>query len=313
MQKEITQGLRSLSLATYFIPEKDGFIWLLHRELFGTDLLVVRVNAEGFVLPALVIFNSSNWMSEDFKRIILEEKARMPQNVATEFRYSEDGNSVLAKCFEATGGYCTMSELQFCAILPLKSRGSIRGNDTHAKHKTRCLEELLGLQELIDAAVKENERWCSCDGPEMDNMILCDSTRCNVGWYHKRCVGLDESYTGHDWLCPTCKRTNDVRFSQYDNEKFDSGIEEVSDMRIQRARSLSRAWRAHSWPDAKKVRDLYGKICCQIEMETKPRRFRNTVEDLEAKRLDPMTRNRAVLRNDPSKVTCMKQRFSASG
>jgi hypothetical protein len=312
INKQLMQGMRLLSLENYFIPERDGFIWLTHRGLRGADLLVVRVNTGGSVLPPLVIFNSSNWKSLDFEHIIREERARMPQNVGTAFRYSKDHISVLQKCFSATNGYCTMPEIQFCAILPLNRRRTI--DDTNAQKDFQPLEQLLGLQTLLDAAQRKNELWCVCQKPESGNMILCDATKCTIGWYHNECVGLHEAYDAKDWVCRACKKSSSVAFSSYDNEDFEKGILPASDMRIQRARSLNRAWNDHKWPHPRDVRDLmYGKICCEIEMETNPLKFRSTVDCLEAERYTSATRNWAILRNDPLQITHIRQRFRTSG
>jgi hypothetical protein len=315
MERQIILGIRELSLQNYFIPEKDGFIWLQHGQLCNTDLLVVRVNAEGLVLPPLVIFDSTDWESHDFRRIIREEKARMPPNVATDFRYDEDGVSVMKKCFVATDGHCNMHDLQFCAILPLEVHGK-RGNESRTmSHNGGSLTQLLGLQKLLDAARSAYERFCSCNKPETGTMILCDSTRCKVGWYHYECVGLavNEDHSRHDWICATCKRSSDIRISKYDSEEFEEGVSEASDERIQRARSVSRVWKDHEWPEAKEVRKLYGKICCRIEMETDTKNFSNTVDSLEEDQRDSTSQTRAILRDDPSKMTRLVQRFRVSG
>ncbi|CAO2653299.1 Nn.00g027100.m01.CDS01 [Neocucurbitaria sp. VM-36] len=318
INKQLMLGMRFLSLETYYIPERDGFIWLLHhREYRGADLLVVRVNTGGSVLPPLVIFSSSDWISEDFRYIIREERARMPHNIATDFRYDKDYSSVWQKCFDARDGQCTLSDIQFCAILPLKhKRGMIDNTCAHTYFQP--LEKLLGLQALVDAAQHANELWCICqEGPESErgDLILCDATNCTVGWYHKECVGLDEDYSGHDWICPTCKESrHNISWSKYDNGDFEDGILEASDERIQRARSLNRAWNNHRWPEPGQVRHLmYRKICCEIEMETNPHKFRNTVDCLEAERYSSATRHWAIIKNDPLRFTQIRQRFRAAG
>jgi hypothetical protein len=300
-------------LQNYFIPEGDGFIWLQHRQLAGSDLLLVRVNAEGLVLPALVIFNSTNWVSHDLRRIILEEKARMPHNVATDFRYDKDDISVMKKCFDATEGYFTMHDLQFCAILALKSRKKKSDKETTVPRDDGSLMQLLGLQKLVAAVRSAYERYCSRNGLGTCHMILCDSTRCNIGWYHYECVGLDanEDHSRHDWSCATCKRSSDIRISTYYSEKFEHSVSEASDERIQRARSVSRVWKDHKWSEPKEVRNLYGKICCRIEMEIDAKNFSNTVECLEADRWNPVIQTRTIFRDDPSKITRLAQRFRA--
>jgi hypothetical protein len=214
----------------------------------------------------------------------------MPRNVATDFRYDKDNISIMKRCFDATDRYRTMHDLQFCAILPLKSRKKKSDKETTVPRDDGSLMQLLDLQKLVDAVRSAYERYCSCIGPGTGHMILCDSTRCNTLWYHYECVGLDvnEDHSRHDWSCATCKRSSDIRISAYDSEKFEHGVSEASDKRIQRARSVGRAWGDHKWPEPKEVRKLYGKICCRIKMETDTKNFSNTVECLEADRWNPV-------------------------
>jgi hypothetical protein len=316
ISKQLMQGTRSLSLEHYFIPERDGFIWLLHHKRRKGDHLVVRVNSGGWVLPPVVIFHKSKWESPQFARIIREEKARMPKNVMTEFRYDKDRTSFLRKCFDLTTGYCTVSDIQFCAIIPLE-QGCINKGNTEAHRDLEPLEHLLDLQTLVDAAERAKKRWCSCNRPEeIGNMISCDATRCTVGWYHNKCVGLDEDYASQDWICRACKVSGNVFLSTYDSGKndFDQETLDGSDARVQRARSLNRVWSNHKWPDPREVRDLmYRKICCNIQMDTAPQKFRDTIKCLKSNSDTPTTRQWAVLRKDPLQVTQIRQRFRASG
>jgi hypothetical protein len=171
----------------------------------------------------------------------------------------------------------------------------------------------LGLEVLIDAAESANVQWCECKGPESDGMIQCDFPGCKTGWYHFKCVGLPEDYTGHDWFCNACKRSNNLRFAKYNDGKIEDDIQASSDERIQRVRSLARVWKNHKWPDASDVRNLmYRTICRQIEMDTDQRKFGKTVERLEHDRLLGQTQTWAILREDPSQITRIKQRLYAS-
>jgi hypothetical protein len=314
LEKQIQRGMRELSLTNYFIPERDGFIWLLHRELRGVDLLVVLVDKEGSVRPPLVIFNSSNWKSIEFQHIIREEKSRMPQNVKVDFRYDKEKTSVLHKCFDAHEGYCTMPEIQFCAILPLsRKRKTLDISSGH--NYFQPLEKLLGLQTLLDAARHANKEWCKCQQPETEHMILCDLANCTVGWYHTECAGLPRDYWAHDWICCDCKETPDKAFdiSKYDSANFEQEIFDASDKRIQRSRSVHRAWKNHNWPEPAKVCSLINhQISCAIEMETNPNKFQDTVESLERDRHVSATRCRAILKSDPLRTTQIRQRFRAA-
>jgi hypothetical protein len=275
---------------------------------------VVRVNTEGFVLPPVIIFDSSNWTSRDFESVTRYERARMPQNIATDFRYDKENTSVFQKYFIATGGYCTMPEIQFCAILPLNTNSHPIG-DKNAQYELHRLEQLLGLRKLVTAAQTANKEFCTCQEPENGNMILCDATKCTIGWYHKKCVSLDEEFEADYWFCSICAKSHDnFVVSKYDNEVFEDGIHEASDMRIQRVRSLNRAWNDHRWPHPSDVQKImYRRICCDIEMETNQHKYRNTIECLEGEQHNSSTQNRAILRHNPSRITQIKQRFRATG
>jgi hypothetical protein len=306
--------MRQLSLTNYFIPERDGFIWLLHRKLCGVDLLVVLVDKEGSVRPPLVIFNSSNWNSTEFERIIREEQSRMPKNVKVDFRYDKEKTSVLQKCFAAHNGYCTMPEIQFCAILPLSRKGKTLDSSS-GQNYFQPLEKLLGLQTLLDAAGSANEEWCKCQQPDTKHMILCDLADCAVGWYHTECEGLPRNYRAREWICSDCKETPNklLRISKYDSANFEQETFDASDKRIQRSRSIHRAWKNHNWPEPDKVRHLINhQIPYAIEVETNASKFQDTVESLERERYVSATRCWAVLKNDPLRTTQIRHRFRAA-
>lgn len=102
-------------------------------------------------------------------------------------------------------------------------------------------------------------------------------------------------------------------FSKYDNEHFEDGVFEASDERIQRARSLHRAWKNRKWPEPVKVRKLTNrKIPCAIQMEPNQSRFQNTVKSLEKENFISATRCWAIFRNNPLQATPIRQRFRAA-
>lgn len=37
-------------------------------------------------------------------------------------------------------------------------------------------------------------------------MIACDNKKCDVKWYHMRCLGMT-TVTSKKWLCPTCRQS----------------------------------------------------------------------------------------------------------
>lgn len=90
-----------------------------------------------------------------------------------------------------------------------------------------AIAELLDLQALADSAVAEKEPWChaSCQRERQDygRMILCGSTKCEVGWYHRICVGLPKRYwsDNHEWVRGECEKADRISLSDYDH----NGIE----------------------------------------------------------------------------------------
>ena len=68
----------------------------------------------------------------------------------------------------------------------------------------------------IEALEKEQydlgETFCVCEGFETDEMILCESDSCSVGWFHYECAGLTpEKIPIGKWLCEACKDESGIR------------------------------------------------------------------------------------------------------
>jgi hypothetical protein len=233
-------------------------VLVIHQQLSDADLLVVRISAKNGVLAPLVIFQDTQWESEQFCDIIQKEPARMPKQVEVDFWDEKEVPSVLSKCF-GPDGYCVKDDIQACVILPLASEL----DTTLAVHGESSLLRLLGLESLLTEAEKENNKWCLCKDPDwVDNMILCDSTRCKYGWYHMKCCEVPENH--EIWYCDACKLVpeEDRAKTSYDNDsQFDDDIYEASDMRIQRVRTVSQVWTGHPWPkDPEKVHKSLQKI-----------------------------------------------------
>jgi hypothetical protein len=188
--------------------------------------------------------------------------------------------------------------------------------DADAQTGFQSLEQLLALQTLVNTAQKMNELWCKCRKPTTEAMVLCNSTKCAYLWYHMECEGLSQVNSAQPSICSACLQNgNTIILSSYDDDDkdFEEGIVEASDKRIQRTKSLSHAWGKHKWPEASKVQELmYKTICCEIEIETRAHKFRDTVEGLEADRASSATQSRATTREDPLRMTRIKQRFRAA-
>lgn len=311
VERQLNEGVKMLSLKTNFVPERDGYVWLMHERLRRSDLLVIRVNTGGAVLPPMVIFHSSNWNSEDFRELIHEEKVRMPKWIETDFQYDDKGLSVFNKCFDAQSGFCTGSEIQFCAIVPLRTKLTTNEHSPLNNH-FQPLEELLDIRKLVNAAQRANKLWCVCQTLETPHMILCDAINCTVGWWHTKCAGVEDDYEPRHWYCKQCEFASNKKMSKYDTLTYETDDRDASDARIQRTRSLSRAWNSHSWPRPSDVQDLmYKTICCKIEMEPKSKKLEATVDCLEREWPTPSTRCHAVLREDPLQAANIRKRFRA--
>ena len=306
---QLLQEIRHLSLTSndrdYIIPERDCFVWILDRDPGRQDLLVVRIDEEGSLLPPLIVFNSTSWEEEDFQRVVEEEQARLPAGILADFRLCQDGRSFLRSSIARNPGYFRKSQCQFCVIIPLDSKTyqRLRRSEDAGHAVFEQFERFLGLPELIQAAQDANERWCQCQAVYNEyspSMILCDNVKCRMGWYHKRCVGLDENFRADCWLCKQCLdkwQETDLAWIQSDSEDdIDEDIRKASDYRIQRIKTLARVWKDHEWPSAQKVRRRIDETSCQINIYG--RITYDTVKEMRARRGDK-SRCWAIERGSP--------------
>jgi hypothetical protein len=242
-------------------------VLLVHAELCGGDLIVLRIDRKGCVLLPLIIFQDAYWDSDEFRRIIEEERARMPSKVEVEFWKDEKSLSFLYKCFEPKG-YFVRDDVQACVILPLDSQLET------ADPETASLLNLLDLPTLLEDARSEIKISCKCgkaDSKKSTMMILCDSTKCKYGWYHMNCVGLKDNFKSKEWYCESCKvlSENDRVKTTYDNGDFDAATYQASDERIQLARTMWKVWREHSKPTLAKILKAVQKMQQASDWEVK--------------------------------------------
>jgi hypothetical protein len=56
-------------------------------------------------------------------------------------------------------------------------------------------------------------KWCVCQVPyncHSTNMIRCDNTKCEIEWYHMKCLDLPENFQPKGtWICYICDRASD--------------------------------------------------------------------------------------------------------
>ncbi|KCZ77715.1 hypothetical protein H311_01269 [Anncaliia algerae PRA109] len=55
--------------------------------------------------------------------------------------------------------------------------------------------------------------YCECKTSSNGDMILCDSVKCKIKWFHFKCVGITSAPKG-SWYCSECKK--DWRLSRLD-------------------------------------------------------------------------------------------------
>ena len=56
----------------------------------------------------------------------------------------------------------------------------------------------------------DNQVWCYCKGSEDGEMIGCDNTECDIGWFHTECLRITVIPKGK-WYCPNCSRERSKR------------------------------------------------------------------------------------------------------
>ena len=243
-------------------------VLLVHGQLCDADLLVVRINVKGKVLPPLIIFQDFDWNTKMFCQIVTKESARMPLEGKVDFcevkvdlwednqniwELDKESRTYLHKYF-ATNGAC-VKDIQACIILPLDP-------NLYEAPSNFPLLNLLRLESFLTEAWAMNEKWCKCEGSIEDDdiMILCDNTECEFGWYHIKCCckvsERDALLKNHEeWYCTECQelQEEDRTKTTYDNEPFDKEVFEKSDERIQRARTVYKVWENFKWPKFSKI------------------------------------------------------------
>jgi len=82
--------------------------------------------------------------------------------------------------------------------------------------KVGVLPELVGkhftsqpknMETYIMATDDDNvAKSCYCQQGDSGKMILCDNTKCVLGWFHFECLALPDDYeTPKTWFCPDCR------------------------------------------------------------------------------------------------------------
>ena len=54
------------------------------------------------------------------------------------------------------------------------------------------------------------KKYCFCSRPTFTPMIACDSSQCEIEWFHYCCVGVVKAPRGA-WFCENCKSNNKIK------------------------------------------------------------------------------------------------------
>ena len=241
----------------YVIPEIDSYNWILDRDPGHGDLLVIRIDEKGRRHRPLIFFDSAHWDDPDFKSILIDESQRHHSNVLPRFRVDKKGRNYLWNCSRSQLPHIR-PQIQFCAILPLDrtlyiSQVQLQNEKPKDIRLFEHLESLLNIPVLLADTDRAYEKWCICGCPWNEYstpMIQCSNAKCNLGWYHNRCVGLDDDDSRDFWLCDTCRDIPEDDRTDVPIEgliEYDETVE-ASSHRVQRTRTLSHVWNKHAWP-----------------------------------------------------------------
>ena len=248
----------------YVIPEIDSYNWILDRDPGHGDLLLLRIDANGKRRRPLILFDSAHWDDPDFMSILADEKQRHHSDVPRTFRVDKKGRNYLWHCSRSKFPFIRR-QTQFCAILPLdrtlydrQRQRQCQNPKSKESQLFEPLESVLNVPVLLADVDHLFTKWCFCGCPWNEHsppMIQCSNAKCNLGWYHNRCVGLADDDSRDFWLCDTCHNIpNEERtdISTEDLMEYDE-IVEASSYRVQRTRTFIRAWNKHIWPSEDSV------------------------------------------------------------
>ena len=258
----------------YVTPEIDSYNWILDRDPGYGDLLLIRIDENGTRRRPIVFFDSVGWTADwndpGFNSILVDEMKRHRSDTLPRFTVNREGHNYLWQCGRSNFNHFRR-KTQFCAILPL-DRAEYNRQRPQSKNRQlfEPLESLLDLPVLLADIDRAYEQWCSCNCPWNNYsppMIRCNNAQCELGWYHMKCVGLDETDDREYWLCKTCRKIPEK--DRIDTEDLDIEYDEkteASAYRVQRTRTLDRVWNKHAWPKADAVRREFQKVTLNLDI-----------------------------------------------
>lgn len=270
------------SSGQYIVPELHDHIWIPDADPGFGHLLMVRVDDEGTVLPPLVIFDGADWAHPQFRSLIRREKKRHPSRVLWTFTFNRSGKHYMWQSIFKDKKYFCNPRVQSCAVLPLalKYYKDELGKPRQEPHYTmehyklfKPLETALAIPDLVSDLHHASDRWCMCGAPYHEyspSMIRCDSTQCELEWYHKRCVDLDEEFeTDETWVCTECRRIPRTLMVAVEDTSIDleAKLLEASDKRVHQTKTLAQVWDKHEWPNNDIILSLFDEIAYRIDID----------------------------------------------
>jgi hypothetical protein len=259
----------------YVIPELHDYIWIQDRDPGNTNLLVLNISKEGTITCPIVAFDSHHWQDKEFCQLVPHESYRWHSSVDTRFLSDKYQKHYLRKLILEHLICPSDSGIQLCAILPLdkaqyqKSLRKISEDDD----VFRPIEDLLNIPDLLQAIKKSADKWCLCGRPNNEyspEMVLCDNTNCEIGWYHLECLDIDEGDESGFWLCQQCEATDSSthHYSEDSDINYDEGLYEESTDRIQLTKAIASVWAKHKWPERDKLLKEMEKISRRIDFDS---------------------------------------------
>jgi len=76
-----------------------------------------------------------------------------------------------------------------------------KSEKTSKPAKDFWIPEMVKIPKPVDP---NEETYCFCQQVSYGNMIGCDSSKCQFGWFHFSCVRITSKPKGK-WFCPACK------------------------------------------------------------------------------------------------------------
>lgn len=70
-----------------------------------------------------------------------------------------------------------------------------------------CIEVIKGKSKNISLMLdynKDQKEICMCGSADDKDLIACEGSDCEIGWFHKRCVKLDDAEEDR-WYCGSCR------------------------------------------------------------------------------------------------------------